>query len=189
MKGYFRILILLMLFGFSGFSKDIGSIDHDLSKSGNVHVISIGVNDYPGTPLRLCVSDSEDWVAKLKYDISGQAGHVEEQPVVSTVLGKTLTVDYGRPGEYNIEKMFVQHLHDGEATLDNIRHAFKTLISNSSVNDYFIFFFSGFNWDNETRMTFLMPNEALRRAILKYKTQVNNDPKYLTAFSIFGVPY
>jgi CHAT domain-containing protein len=35
----------------------------------------------------------------------------------------------------------------------------------------------------------LMPHEALRQAILKYKNTVNNDPKYWAAFSIFGVPY
>lgn len=35
----------------------------------------------------------------------------------------------------------------------------------------------------------LMPHEAFRQAILKYKTEVNDDPKYWAAFSIFGVPY
>ncbi|MBT8260715.1 MAG: CHAT domain-containing protein [Flavobacteriaceae bacterium] len=35
----------------------------------------------------------------------------------------------------------------------------------------------------------LMPHEALRNAILKYKAEVNDDPKYWAAFSIFGVPY
>lgn len=35
----------------------------------------------------------------------------------------------------------------------------------------------------------LMPHEALRNAILKYKNEVNDDPKYWAAFSIFGVPY
>ena len=35
----------------------------------------------------------------------------------------------------------------------------------------------------------LMPHEALRQAILKYKSEVNDDPKFWAAFSIFGVPY
>ena len=35
----------------------------------------------------------------------------------------------------------------------------------------------------------LMPHEALRNAILKYKLEINNDPKYWAAFSVFGVPY
>ena len=35
----------------------------------------------------------------------------------------------------------------------------------------------------------LMPHEALRSAILNYKENVNDHPKYWAAFSIFGVPY
>ena len=32
-------------------------------------------------------------------------------------------------------------------------------------------------------------HEALRESILKYKNEINSDPKYWAAFSIFGVPY
>jgi len=35
----------------------------------------------------------------------------------------------------------------------------------------------------------LMPHEALRQAILKYKNEVNSDPYFWSAFMIFGVPY
>ncbi|WP_339881263.1 CHAT domain-containing protein [Polaribacter vadi] len=35
----------------------------------------------------------------------------------------------------------------------------------------------------------LMPHAALRNAILKYKKEINDNPKYWAAFSIFGVPY
>lgn len=35
----------------------------------------------------------------------------------------------------------------------------------------------------------MMPHSALRKAILKYKREVNKDPKYWAAFSLFGVPY
>lgn len=35
----------------------------------------------------------------------------------------------------------------------------------------------------------LMPHEALRQAILTYKSTVSSNPKYWAAFSIFGVPY
>ncbi|WP_406685481.1 CHAT domain-containing protein [Seonamhaeicola sp. MEBiC1930] len=35
----------------------------------------------------------------------------------------------------------------------------------------------------------LMPHGALRNAILKYKSEINDDPKYWAAFSVFGVPY
>ncbi|MCX6282248.1 MAG: CHAT domain-containing protein [Bacteroidetes bacterium] len=36
---------------------------------------------------------------------------------------------------------------------------------------------------------FLMPHEALRKAILKYKSEINPSPSYWAAFSIFGMPY
>lgn len=35
----------------------------------------------------------------------------------------------------------------------------------------------------------LMPHEALRKAILKYKRKINKDPYYWSAFMMFGVPY
>ena len=37
---------------------------------------------------------------------------------------------------------------------------------------------------NELRL-----HEALRNAILKYKNEINDNPKFWAAFSIFGVPY
>lgn len=36
---------------------------------------------------------------------------------------------------------------------------------------------------------YLQPHESLRNAILKYKKEVNKDPKYWASFSIFGIPY
>ncbi len=35
----------------------------------------------------------------------------------------------------------------------------------------------------------LQPHESLRNAVLKYKNEINSDPKYWAAFSIFGAPY
>lgn len=37
--------------------------------------------------------------------------------------------------------------------------------------------------------TYLQPHASLRNAILKYKKEVNSDPKYWASFSIFGIPY
>jgi hypothetical protein len=36
---------------------------------------------------------------------------------------------------------------------------------------------------------FTSPHEALRQAILKYKAEINSNPMYWAAFSIFGAPY
>ena len=34
-----------------------------------------------------------------------------------------------------------------------------------------------------------MPHDALRKAILKYRREVSDDPNYWAAFTLFGVPY
>ncbi|BAO74630.1 CHAT domain-containing protein [Winogradskyella sp. PG-2] len=57
-------------------------------------------------------------------------------------------------------------------------------ISDNETATLMKFFFNELKIVNE-----LMPHEALRNAILKYKNEVNDDPKYWAAFSIFGVPY
>lgn len=44
-------------------------------------------------------------------------------------------------------------------------------------------------FDSLSEAKTLMPHAALRQAILKYKKEVNPDPRYWAAFSIFGVPY
>ncbi|WP_111683421.1 CHAT domain-containing protein [Winogradskyella tangerina] len=57
-------------------------------------------------------------------------------------------------------------------------------ISDSETATLMNFFF------NELKIAkSLMPHEALRTAILKYKNEINDDPKHWAAFSIFGVPY
>ena len=57
-------------------------------------------------------------------------------------------------------------------------------ISDSETATLMNFFF------NELKIAkSLMPHEALRAAILKYKNEINDDPKHWAAFSIFGVPY
>lgn len=35
----------------------------------------------------------------------------------------------------------------------------------------------------------MMPHEALRQSILKYRTEISDNPNYWAAFSIFGIPY
>ena len=57
-------------------------------------------------------------------------------------------------------------------------------ISDSETATIMQFFFNELEKAKE-----LMPHEALRNAILKYKNEINDDPKYWAAFSVFGVPY
>jgi len=57
-------------------------------------------------------------------------------------------------------------------------------ISDNETATLMNFFFQELKIANE-----LMPHEALRNAILKYKNEINDNPKFWAAFSIFGVPY
>lgn len=47
----------------------------------------------------------------------------------------------------------------------------------------------GLFFDNLMKGGELMPHEAIRQAILTYKSNFNNNPNYWAAFSIFGIPY
>ena len=43
-------------------------------------------------------------------------------------------------------------------------------------------------FDNLQHAKTLQPHESFRNAILTYKKDINPDPKYWAAFSIFGIP-
>ena len=47
----------------------------------------------------------------------------------------------------------------------------------------------GYFFENLTQADYLLPHEAMRAAILRFKSEVNPDPKYWASFSIFGIPY
>lgn len=77
----------------------------------------------------------------------------------------------------------------GLARAFQIAGANHILMSLWSINDeetskLMVLFFNELKLVNS-----LQPHESLRNAILKYKKEVNSDPKYWAAFSIFGVPY
>lgn len=77
----------------------------------------------------------------------------------------------------------------GLARAFQIAGANHILMSLWSINDeetskLMVLFFNELKLANS-----LQPHESLRNAILKYKKEVNSDPKYWAAFSIFGVPY
>ena len=132
----FRIIIQVWVFLFISsavFGQGAISSKMDLKK-GDIYVISIGINDYPSFGLRLCVNDSNDLIAKIKKDKLGSSAD---------------------PGV----NVYTYALNDKDATLSNIRDAFKEVIANSRVNDYFIFNFSGFSQEMENGDTILIPYE------------------------------
>ncbi|MDY2588335.1 CHAT domain-containing protein [Winogradskyella aquimaris] len=57
-------------------------------------------------------------------------------------------------------------------------------IDDEKTATFMSFFFEELRKSND-----LMPHEALRQATLRFKSEIDNDPKYWAAFSIFGVPY
>lgn len=83
--------------------------------------------------------------------------------------------------------------HDGGiigiARSFQIAGANHVLMSLWSINDKETATLMGFFFDFLKESNTLQPHEALRKAILKYKSEIINDPKYWAAFSIFGVPY
>ena len=114
--------------------------------TSKIHVISIGINKYSDSlsPLRLCVSDSEQLITKIIND-----NKERENPLKDS---------YGNPiNSYNISEVSYHALNDEKATVSNIRNAFKTVINEASYNDYFVFLFSGYSMENAADETFLVP--------------------------------
>ena len=58
-----------------------------------------------------------------------------------------------------------------------------------SINDEQTATLMGFFFDKLKEGGYLMPHEALRQAILKYRKDVSDNPNYWACFSIFGIPY
>ncbi len=58
-----------------------------------------------------------------------------------------------------------------------------------AINDQETAKLMGFFFDYLKTRSDLLPHEALRYAVLKYKSSVNDDPNYWASFSIFGIPY
>lgn len=126
-----RLLILVLLISsYVSLAQD-GSSGRYKYEVGNIHVLSIGIDAYPKYPLKLCVSDSDEIVAKIE--------------------------DLKNTSRYPIGEIFVHKLNDNNASLANIRNAFKKIISESKVNDYFIFFFGGFTVEDPKGETFIVP--------------------------------
>ena len=70
-----------------------------------------------------------------------------------------------------------------------IAGANHVLMSLWSINDNETAVLMSLFFDNLIEGGELMPHEALRKAILTYKNDINNDPNYWAAFSIFGIVY
>ena len=70
-----------------------------------------------------------------------------------------------------------------------IAGANHVLMSLWNINDNETAVLMGLFFDNLVKGGELMPHEALRQAILTYKSEIDNNPNYWAAFAIFGIPY
>lgn len=70
-----------------------------------------------------------------------------------------------------------------------IAGANHVLMSLWSINDTETAKLMSLFFDNLMKGGELMPHEALRQAILTYKNEINDNPNYWAAFSIFGIVY
>ena len=118
----------------------------EVTDAPDVHVISIGINAYgaPLRPLNLCVADSRDFVEKLVRD--------NTQATVRPTDAHGYEIQ-----PYNIGRVIPHILNDENATLSNIRSAFKTVISAAGTHDYFIFLFSGYSIESVEGESYLIP--------------------------------
>ncbi len=141
-----RFIVILFLFVATLSFGDVG-----FNKDSDIYVISIGINNYSGNlyPLRFCVNDANNLVHKLIADNPKRT-----RQDIQDYINK-----YGRgSGEgYPINKVIPYLLTDEQATLENIRNAFKEVISKATYGDYFIFLFSGFSMESESNETYLVP--------------------------------
>ena len=112
----------------------------------NIHVISIGINKYSGGlhPLNLCVADSDSLIAKIVRDNKNNSIDLKDSN------GYNIK-------DYNISNVFIHKLNDENATIGNIRNAFKKVIEKASYNDYFVFYFSGYSMETDNDETLLAP--------------------------------
>jgi hypothetical protein len=93
--------------------------------SYNVHIVSVGINDYPGISLRNSVRDSRALVEKVMNDC---IAITERIPYIERV-----------------DSVYKYILNDKDATLENIVLTINKVIRTAKPNDIFIFYFAGFS--------------------------------------------
>ncbi|WP_282134730.1 caspase family protein [Seonamhaeicola maritimus] len=138
-------ILFYCCFSFAFADGGIGGIE----KPSDVYIISIGINKYskPIWSLQYCVNDAVYIANKIKTN--NKKDSLNTQKLVSK--------GPKRVKKHNIKDIISIVLTDENATLENIRKAFKEVISKASYNDYFVFLFSGFSMESENDNTFLIP--------------------------------
>ncbi len=139
-------LFLILFISSNLFGQKINPIDRRGYKPQDVYALTIGINKYSGTlnPLNLCVADSQQLIKKLVSDNRETDERLESK-------------SGARINQYNIKDVKYHMLNDEKATIDNIRAAFKKVISEASSDDYFVFMFSGYSLESQDNQTYIVP--------------------------------
>lgn len=97
-------------------------IDKEKYSVRNVWILSIGIDDYGGDVFRYCESDATAYDAFFSKQFLNDQGYFKDE---------------------QIKRFLLLGIH---ATRDSILSVLNTIASQASVNDYFIFNFSGRTW-------------------------------------------
>jgi hypothetical protein len=97
-------------------------IDKEKYSVRNVWILSIGIDDYGGDVFRYCESDATAYDAFFSKQFLNYQGYFKDE---------------------QIKRFLLLGIH---ATRDSILSVLNTIASQASVNDYFIFNFSGRTW-------------------------------------------
>jgi hypothetical protein len=113
------------------------NIENETVKA-NMYVISIGINKYNGfTEFKNCVNDAKGLLEKVKKDNE------------FSYSDKTVHYKMRDRTRVTIKETFAYGFYDENATIENVRSAFKTIIKNSKPNDYFVLFYAGMSFSIE----------------------------------------
>ena len=143
---WFIYILLLCSF------KTVLAVDNGgIENPSNVYLISIGINNYtePFWQLNYCVNDALYLEESLKSFNIEKSNSLTSQ---TKSLNKLKTIR-----KHNIKSIIPYVLANEEATLENIRNAFKDVISKATYNDYFVFLFSGLSAESKEDNTYLIP--------------------------------
>lgn len=102
----------------------------------DLYVISVGIDKYPYFPLENCTNDATALIKKILKD---SLPILKNKSTTRTNrINKTSTQNSRPKG-----KIYTHLLLNEDATLENIKKAFKDVIKASKTKDYFIFYFAG----------------------------------------------
>lgn len=143
----------------------------------NIYIIAIGIDNNPNfdgqqASFKNCVNDAKAITAKILKDKTPR------------ILGKSTTRGFnktktlkGSSKTKDTTKIVSHLLLNENATLYNIKNAFKEVIKNSTTNDYFVFYFAGVSFEVKSGQTILIPH--LNHEDKKFKKESYNTYDHL----------